>query len=233
MKNKNILFLMLIGLILFSSCRNQNEPDSLYPSDGITFFYHSDWTKTHYPKKIEEFKANPLAMNDIVFLGNSITEQGGDWASRFQIPNIKNRGISGDVTEGVLNRLAEICHYQHQKVFILIGINDLFQGKTPEFVTENILKIVEILHEKSPNTKIFIQTILPTSEGNLKENIKTCNDALKTQAMSKTYDIIDLHSLFADESDLIKTEYTTDGVHLNEEGYLLWTSSLKDEMLKP
>jgi hypothetical protein len=57
---------------------------------------------------IREFKSNPLNFNDIVFLGNSITESGKDWSKRLNYPNIKNRGIGGDVTDGVLARLDEI-----------------------------------------------------------------------------------------------------------------------------
>ena len=48
-------------------------------------------------------------MGGIVFLGNSITEQGGDWGKRLGWSSLKNRGISGDVTEGVLRDLARSC----------------------------------------------------------------------------------------------------------------------------
>jgi hypothetical protein len=51
----------------------QSLPDNLYPPDTLSISYHSDWTKAHYPEKIKEFKKNPLAMNDIVFLGNAPT----------------------------------------------------------------------------------------------------------------------------------------------------------------
>ena len=58
----------------------------------------------------------------IIFIGNSITEGGKNWSEKFNIPNIRNRGISGDVTDGVLERLDEIIFFKPKAVFILIGI---------------------------------------------------------------------------------------------------------------
>ena len=41
-----------------------------------------------------------------------------------------NRGISGDFTNGVLARLEEITHYKPKAIFLLIGVNDLFEDNT-------------------------------------------------------------------------------------------------------
>ena len=48
----------------------------------------------------------------------------GSWSEIFQNPNIKNRGISGDVTEGILYRINEITESQPLQVFLMIGTND-------------------------------------------------------------------------------------------------------------
>ena len=57
----------------------------------------------------------------------------GSWAEFFQNSNIKNRGISGDITEGILYRISEITESQPLQVFLMIGTNDLAKGKTKEF----------------------------------------------------------------------------------------------------
>ena len=54
------------------------------------------------------------------------------------------------------------------------------------------------------------------------------NDQLKSNASFDTYTLIDLHSFFADDNDLIKKELTNDGVHLSEEGYNLWVSVVRE-----
>jgi hypothetical protein len=66
----------------------------LYPIEEETIKYQQDWQFDLYYKRIKEFKNSPIGYDKIVFLGNSITEAGGDWNKRFGVKNIVNRGIS-------------------------------------------------------------------------------------------------------------------------------------------
>jgi lysophospholipase L1-like esterase len=227
------LFIAALFLLSLTSCSSQSDiptptpvtdTSTLYPSPNVVIPYHSAWTKTHYIERIAEFKANPLQFGDIVMVGNSITEQGGNWGHRFNNRKVKNRGISGDVTAGVINRLAEIYYYKPKKVFIKIGINDLFHNElTPEYVANNIKSIVYKIHLESPITKIYVQTILPTANNtSLKAKIATTNSILKAMPPADYLQIIDLHSRFADQNDLMIGSYTNDGLHLTELGYLAW-----------
>ena len=223
-------FVLLVVIIVFASCKTESDftKENIYPSPDIAIPYHSEWTKNYYPEKIKEFKASPLSFGDIVFIGNSITEFGGDWGKRFDNPKIKNRGISGDVTEGVLNRLGEIYYYQPTAVFIKIGINDLFNDTlTSEYVGNNILKIVKNIQKHSPKTAIYVQTILPTSTEKIVTKIQSTNTILKTNSGKYNYTLIDLHSVFADKNDLMIQQYTVDGVHLSEAGYMEWVNFIK------
>jgi lysophospholipase L1-like esterase len=233
------IYILVIIILSLNSCSSQIDkskatvvPDSsaLYPSPNVVIPYHSEWTKTHYIERIAEFKANPLQFGDIVFIGNSITEQGGNWSERFKNSKVKNRGIAGDVTAGVINRLAEIFYYKPKKVFLKIGINDLFQDElTPEYVAKNIKSIVDKIHLESPETIIYVQTILPTANNTaLKAKIAATNAIIKKSVQSNYYQVIDLHSLFADANDLMISSYTVDGVHLTEAGYVLWQNYIKE-----
>ena len=160
---KKILLLAFIFSI--SNCTNKISIDHLYPSEDLTIQNHDDWGGEYYKKMIREFKSKPLKFNDIVFLGNSITEGGKDWSKRLNYSNIKNRGIGGDVTDGVLARLDEIIYFKPKAVFLLIGINDLYNNSpstpSPEYVGNNIVKIANVIKNNSPNTQVFVQTTLP------------------------------------------------------------------------
>lgn len=79
---------------------------------------------------------------DVVMLGDSLTEGGGDWRELFPVFLVKNRGISGDTTEGVLGRLDEVIGRKPQVVAVLIGINDVRTGIDPRKI---IFRIEEIL----------------------------------------------------------------------------------------
>ena len=231
------VFLLYI-LIFLTGCANvksisREKFEKLYPPDSITIIYHTDWTKSHYRERVQEFKKDPIHRGDIVFIGNSITEGGKDWGLKLNLPNVKNRGISGDCTDGVLQRLDEINYFKPKVIFILIGINDLFnlyyqkQIPSPEYVGNNIVKIVNEIHKKTPKTKVYVQTILPTSKDFMKENIDKVNRIIKSHENMKSYQVIDLNTAFSDEKGFLKYDLTYDGTHLNDAGYAVWVDLLK------
>ena len=215
-----------------------------YPSPKISIKGQLEWQKKLYFERIAEFKKNPIGENKVVFLGNSITQGGGDWNKRYNSEVIVNRGVSGDFTNGVLQRLDEIIFYRPTSVFLMIGINEFFADNSsnpninPKYVANNILKIADIIKRGSPKTKIFISTILPINNEQyidvknvnynfLQENFyPSVNDqVVRTNAILKSnrkYAIVDLYKVFIDENYNLKSNLSSDGVHLNEKGYDLW-----------
>ena len=222
-----------------SSQLSTKELARLFPAKKIVSRYHNNWTQTYYPKRIQEFKKEPLEFGEIVFIGNSITEGGLDWSGKFGIEHIRNRGIAGDVTDGVMKRLNEITFFKPKAVFILIGINDLFSlhhkednpalqydkvVPSPEYIGKNILKIAKIIHRKSPVTKIYVRTLLPTQREYLKEDILLVNKIIRKNEAKGYYKVIDLYAQFADIKGELIQQLTNDGVHLNEKGYEKWVN---------
>ena len=224
--------LLLIILLFILSCSNHISLDHLYPSDDLIIENLDDWGKENYKKMINEFKNNPLSYGDIVFLGNSITQGGKDWSERLNYPNIKNRGIGGDVTDGVLSRIDEIGYFKPKAVFLLIGINDLWNNGSPnkpsaEYIGINIIKIIQAINAQTPKTKIYVQTVLPIEKEEYRLNIIKVNEIIKAKEKENPYEIIDLYSIFVNKDGLIKKELSTDGIHLNEKGYDTWVKFIK------
>ena len=71
-----------------------------------------------YYQRSTLFEKLPIDSDDIVFLGNSITN-GCEWHELFNNPNIKNRGISSDVSMGVYDRLDPIIKGKPAKIFLM------------------------------------------------------------------------------------------------------------------
>ncbi len=229
--DRKILIQLLFLIIITNSkyALSQSNLEVIYPSKNTTIDYHDRWTKNHYKKRIKKFKKQPIYPGDIVFIGNSITEGGKDWGAKLKIDNVKNRGISGDVTDGVLSRLGELIKYEPKSIFIMIGVNDLFnlyyrkEIPSPDYVINNLLKITTLLHEKLPNTKLYLQTLLPTARDFINEKIDIVNASIRIHQSDGTYSLIDLNPHFATDDGLINTSLTYDGTHLNSKGYLLWS----------
>ena len=211
----------------------------LFPSKKVISRYHNNWARTYYPKRIEAFKNKSLEFGEIVFIGNSITEAGLDWSAKFGIGHIRNRGIAGDVTDGVLKRLKEITFFKPKAVFLLIGINDLFSlhhkednpllaydkvVPSPEYISKNILKIAKAIHRKSPDTKVYVRTLLPSRRNYLKTDILLVNKMIKNNEVKGYYKVIDLYAQFVDINGNLINELTRDGVHLNDKGYNKWVN---------
>ncbi len=184
---------------------------------------------TYYHQRVSHFKFLPVEKNDIVFIGNSITD-GAEWAELFTDIGIKNRGISGDISAGILHRIADIAGQKPRKVFLLIGTNDLARGISTDSVVKNILLAAAYLKQESPATRLFVQSILPVSNvfgkfighTNKTDSILKVNKRLSNEAVNYQYTFINLYPFFCNKQGKMDTKYSNDGLHLLGEGYLLW-----------
>ncbi len=187
--------------------------------------------KAYYYHKKEHFESLPDTDHEIIFLGNSITDN-AEWAELFGNPRIKNRGIGGDDTDGVLERLGEVVSSGPDKVFIMIGTNDLAYLKTIDHVLENYRLILDRIATESPTTKVYIQAILPTEDAlhTLRKNvdIMEINMQLERMAGERQLVYIDLFTPFATPEHKLNPAYSIDGLHLNGAGYLLWKELILD-----
>lgn len=198
-----------------------------------TAVWDSTFRPASYEIKVDQFKSYPNAEKDIVFLGNSITA-GTDWNELLGNRSIKNRGISGDITFGVLERLDEVIEGKPAKVFILIGVNDISRNVPDTVILANYQKIVQRIKSGSPATKIYCQTLLPVNNTfdkfknhyNKDEHILWVNKQLKVLAQNEKVTLIDLYPAFLDGEKRLIKEFTHDGLHLTAAGYQRWAELL-------
>ncbi|MGB3766598.1 MAG: GDSL-type esterase/lipase family protein [Phormidesmis sp.] len=149
-----------------------------------------------------------------------------------------NQSISGERTKGLLNRLDLFEQNEVESVFLMIGINDLIWGETDADIIANYKEIVRKLRKQHPNTQIVVQSILPhggeisTWESRDKllalssDRIVAMNKALQEIAKDNDAYYLDLYPIFATGDGHLRPDLTTDGLHLNREGYLVWRSAI-------
>jgi lysophospholipase L1-like esterase len=210
-----VIVLLFFQNLVSAQVKLPSYPDSIFP--------------TYYWQRVTHFNTLPQSKDDIIFLGNSITD-GTEWSELFNDINIKNRGISGDITAGIIHRLNNITKGHPSKIFLLIGINDLARNISPDSVVKNILIISSYIKQASPSTKLFVQSILPVNDvynnfsthTNKGKEIKQVNEQLLQNANQYHYTFINLYSSFCDANEKLKANLTNDGLHLKGEAYLLW-----------
>ena len=175
-----------------------------------------------------------------------LTVLAGDSLSMWFPPNLLpgdriwlNQGISGETSAGLLKRLQIFDRVKPETIFLMIGINDLIRGIGEETILANHRQMIRDLRWVHPHSQIIVQSILPHGgdraswEGRDRllaipnSYIRDLNRQLKEVANSENALYLDLYPLFADTNGNLRLELSTDGLHLNEQGYLVWRSALQ------
>ncbi|MEA5572039.1 GDSL-type esterase/lipase family protein [Calothrix sp. UHCC 0171] len=213
---------------IFNTFRNQSEIFNIY-------------NPPNYIHKKSQYELLPKPNNCIIFLGDSITDE-GEWSELLLSSHIKsnilNRGISGDTTERILGRIDTIIAAQPQQIYLMVGINDFVMIHKSVGATINTYRqILTKIQNSIPTTQVFIQSILPVNnhislywEDNQK--IVNLNSQLQELAAEFKYEYIDIHSCLTDSELQLDATYTSDGLHLNGKAYLIWSEIIKRRALQ-
>ena len=207
---KKIIFILIAGVMMLKAWTIQNDP--------------------YYKHKKSQFEE--LTQNDkykTMMLGDSITDE-GRWDELLNIDTVQNRGISGDTTSGVLERLDSIGK-NIENVFIMIGVNDIMRGASVDEIFANYLQIIKVFQEK--NIKVYIQSTLYIGErraGNFNTEVEALNKKLEIYASENKITFINLNPIFA-PNKILEKKYTFDDLHLNGSAYKLWAQEIKKYFL--
>ncbi|WP_051279171.1 GDSL-type esterase/lipase family protein [Hellea balneolensis] len=195
-------------------------PNAISPPD-----YMLPGGKAHFRARLPEIDAQPLLEGGIMLAGDSITE---GWLG-YDIDlgaAVSNHGIGWDTVTGLKLRLPQMLAHSPDKVFILIGTNDIGYDRDPELMADELLDIVSAIKEKRPKTEIYIQSLLPR-ELSAMAAVKEINQHYARIALQSGVNYIDLTPAFAAPNGTLKADLTYDGLHLNQTGYKVWAETLK------
>lgn len=119
------------------------------------------------------------------------------------------------------------------KVYVMLGVNELGWPMAEKF-GEQFGLLVDRIREELPDAEVVIQSILPVSaKQDAKKSyvnnkrIVTYNTILEELAQEKQCPYLNVAEAVADETGCLKSNFTTDGVHLNIAGSKEWVAYLK------
>ncbi|HWB25983.1 MAG TPA: GDSL-type esterase/lipase family protein [Chitinophagaceae bacterium] len=219
---------IVTSLLFFTAYTAQSQVTNQRLFDTIGFI------PEHYAPRVAKFQSEPIVTGRIIFLGNSITEM-GRWEQLTGDTTVINRGIGGDITFGVLKRLDDVVVRQPSKVFLLIGINDIGKDIPDTVIADNIRKIVTFINQGSPNTKVYVQSVLPVNPGfknfpqhyDKEEHVLHVNAILPKMIAPLNCTFVNIFPLFLDDKQRLDASLSIDGLHLNMKGYVIWIDYLK------
>lgn len=182
--------------------------------------------------------------DNYLFLGDSITDF-YDLDKYYEDLPVVNSEINGNRTTDILNDMKNrVYRYNPSKVFLLIGTNDIIDGKENDEIINNIKKIIELIKENRPYAEIYLESIYPVNKTDNdkislsmvssrdNDQIIEINKKLKQYCDDKKITYIDLYSKLVDDEGNLKLDYTKEGLHLSDDGYKVVTEEISKYIKK-
>ena len=175
---------------------------------------------------------------ELAFIGDSITQgwegPGKDvWEEFYADRKPINLGFSGDRTEHVIWRLqhGNLAKIKPKVAVMMIGTNNT--GHTlqpPEQVAAGVRRILEILSERSPQTKVLLLGVFPRGEqphDKYRLNNVAINQFIRRFADDERVFYRDIGKVFLNEDGVLPREIMPDLLHLSPKGYRLWAEAIE------
>jgi lysophospholipase L1-like esterase len=162
----------------------------------------------------------------IAFLGDSITAA-GRWDQYFPNRHCRNFGVNGDCSDDVLRRLTPVIESRPEKLFLMIGTNDLGRGRDEQSIVTNVASILDALRTGLPDCRIHLQTALPR-EAVYADRVKSLNRRYEELARQRQAGVtlIDLFPLFDAGNGSLRGDLTADSLHLVNAAYDIWRTAI-------
>lgn len=189
-----------------------------------------------FKKSVIRFNEEVINSDSIIFLGDSIIKY-YDTSKYYSNTNIINRGIAGDTATYILDRIDEVISKKPSIVILNAGSNDLVRTKlSHDEIVKNILKIKYLLEEGIPNVVVYILSLPPVLRDHEVTNMDymkhRTNDDINTinEELDLYTNLVDTHSLLVDSDGNLDVNYTTDGIHLNDLGYKVFSKVIANSV---
>ena len=200
------------------------------------------WADEPFRKhRYDLFKVLPPAEGSIVFVGNSITDM-APWVEMFRddfgnpLP-IVNRGNSGTYSTEQSDNLESYLINKPKKFFMMIGTNDIATSGGLDFQPTQVLayvkSIVQRVHKRSPETRVYLYSILNNNTPNRPAERWLETNRLVKAFVDKTNEgwlkYVDIYGLLSDVASGGVWSY--DKLHLTAASYQKWTEALRERYL--
>ena len=186
--------------------------------------------------ELEAIESAPQPKTSVLFFGDSFVDM-YHWETFYEDiadEDAVNVGIGGTKVQLWIDNFDDyILRYQPEKVVMHIGVNDIDGGTSGADTFAMLQELFGLFKEKLPDTEIYFISVSPSvNYWNRHEEVDAVN-ALVSQLSESEENLhfIDLASeLYCEDGSYVREELYEDGLHLNKEGYAIWTGLIKQAL---
>ena len=215
-------------------------------SVGGYYYYIIQKVKSDDPfvweSNIREFEEkdikSPPSAGSILFVGSSSIKLWSTLSEDMNPLPVINRAFGGAKISDVIHFAPRIIlPYKPNVVVFYAGDNDMSMGKkqSAKEVLNNYQRFVHLVHSQLPKTKVYFISIKPSIDRwEDWQNMNKANQIIKKFSnQSEKLGFIDISSSMLNAAGKPREDILIwDGIHLNEEGYRIWTSIVKPVLEK-
>ena len=196
----------------------------------------ADYTMTDVPVLSAQRYDGLETRAAIVMVGDSITAS-GRWDEFFPEASILNRGVNGDVVGALEQRTQQILRAEPEKVFLLIGVNDVFARNATPAIMDRYERAARAL--QSGGARLYIQSVIPCRashwthcDARMQRETAALNSELRALSGEIGAVYVDLSAALAGPGGFLEA-YSADGVHPNAAGFARWVEELRPHIEEP
>lgn len=237
---KRILLLLFLLVTTFASAQTAT-PTTLIKT--VIPFEQRDETSwiTRYQRDITNYQKENKRLKDlscdVLFLGSSSINLWDTIYEDFAPLKLIRRSYGGATLRDMIYNYNTIAKGYTPKSILLYVENDLGNHKEGINAVKcfDLFRIfIDKLKKDYPNTPLIVVSLKPSQHkaDQLKDQLLV-NALLEENATAQGYTYVDITKVMYDEAGNLRTDiFKEDKLHMNAEGYKLWTAILKPLLLK-
>lgn len=250
--NRLILFLALISTVsCVNSQKNVVESNYVVSQDTVSVSingsvpvsgeWDAKWIHRYVAdveKLAEKAAADPREEIDVVFFGSSSIRLWKGLEEMMAPLSVANRGYGGATVRDILVNYDKLMAQYRPKAFVIFCDNDIC-GNSVDLSVSGVLDHYRLLFDRLdqdyPGVPVFFLSWKYSGlRAFMRDTQRLVNDVMADYASgSDQVTFVDVNStLLLPDGDINPALFESDNLHINREGYLLWTSVLKPHLLK-
>ncbi|AXP82800.1 GDSL-like Lipase/Acylhydrolase [Mariniflexile rhizosphaerae] len=204
----------------------------------MTVFFCQSQTSTRFKNEVGLINQKydsiwNASQETIVFTGSSSIKMWKNIQELFPEYQIINSGFGESQTIDLLNYTDDlILKYKPKKIFIYEGDNDISDKKRLKDILNSFSIIISKIKKENTEAQIILISSKPSiARWHLKRKYMRFNKKLKEMCEDDDHlEFVNVWDIMLENRKVNKELFIDDGLHMNDEGYKLWYSVIKNHV---